>query len=32
MIKFTDVLKEIGKAGSRVANITDNLNATMQRY
>lgn len=32
MSKFTDILKEIGEAGSKVANLADNLNSTMQGY
>ncbi|MCH1626010.1 globin-coupled sensor protein [Fredinandcohnia quinoae] len=32
IIKFTNILKEIGKADSKVADLADNLNETMQGY
>ncbi|WP_411815352.1 methyl-accepting chemotaxis protein [Heyndrickxia sporothermodurans] len=32
MIKFIDILKEIGEAGAKVANLADDLNGTMQGY
>lgn len=32
MIKFTDILKEIGDAGSRAAELADELNQTMHEY
>lgn len=32
MSKVADILKEIGEAGSKVANLADNLNSTMQGY
>lgn len=32
MIKFTDILKDIGEAGSKVANLADTLHETMQGY
>ncbi|KGR84553.1 globin-coupled sensor protein [Lysinibacillus odysseyi] len=32
MIKFTDILKDIGEAGSKVADLADTLHETMQGY
>ncbi|WP_010095444.1 globin-coupled sensor protein [Ornithinibacillus scapharcae] len=32
MSSFTDILKEIGEAGSKVAHLADNLNETMRRF
>lgn len=32
MSSFTDILKEIGEAGSKVAHLADNLNETMRKF